>query len=203
MSHSLISLKAAIVIVAVLGVLYMGMDIRASREEIARLRANNDALMGDIERYRVRDSLSGARVESLELTLREFERYRAEDAALIKDLRGRNRDLAAVNKAQSETIVELMAVGRDTIIIRDSIPIPATAFHCGDRWYDFDGIVADGVLTGEMRSRDSLVIVESVKYRRFLGFLWKTHRIESRWMDCVSKNPHTTILDVEHIIINN
>ena len=192
-----------ILLFSIIGIIFIWVGNYTTQGEIMRLRANNAALLGDIERYRVRDSLSGARVESLELTLREFERYRAEDAALIKDLRWRNRDLAAVNKAQSETIVELMAVGRDTIIIRDSIPIPATAFHCGDRWYDFDGIVADGVLTGEMRSRDSLVIVESVKYRRFLGFLWKTHRIESRWMDCVSKNPHTKILDIEHIIINN
>ena len=166
-----------------------------------KYRNNAETLLGDVEFYRVRDSLSAARVFALELTVKEFERFRADDAALIKQLKARNRDLAAVNKTQSETIIELQARPRDTTIIRDSIPIPAVAVHCGDAWFDFDGILTHDEFTGTLSNRDSLVVAESVKYRRFLGFLWKTKRVKDRRVDVVSKNPHTSIMGVEYVFI--
>ena len=170
--------------------------------ECDRYKRNSESLMSDVEQYRVRDSLNAARVQGLELTLKEYERFRADDAELIKSLKARNKDLAAVNKTQSETIIDLQAMARDTVvIIRDSISVPAVAVHCGDEWYDFDGILADGQFTGKLENRDSLVLAETVKYKRFLGFLWKTRRIQERQLDVVSKNPHTNITDVEHITI--
>ena len=171
-------------------------------EERDRYKGNTEALLGDVERFKVRDSLSAARVEALELTVKEFERFRAEDAELIKGLQKRNRDLAEVNNMQSQTIIELSSVARDTVvIIRDSVRVPAVAVHSGDAWYDFDGVLAEGVFTGRLQNRDSLLVAETVKYRRFLGFLWKTKRIEERELNCVSRNPHTEILGMEHIII--
>lgn len=170
--------------------------------ELDRYRRNTEALLSDVESYRVRDSLSAARVEALELSVKEFERFRAEDAALIKELKARNRDLQSVNKSQSQTIIELRAAGRDTLIIRDSVPIPAIAFHCGDAWYDFNGLLNGRELTGTLANRDSLIIAESVRYKRFLGFLWKTRQVKDRRVDVVSKNPHTEIKNVEYIVIN-
>ena len=47
-------------------------------------------------------------------------------------MKQRNRDLAAVNKTQSQTIIDLRAVARDTVVlVRDSIITPAVAVHCG------------------------------------------------------------------------
>jgi hypothetical protein len=120
---------------------------------------------------------------------------------LIKQLKARNRDLAAVNKTQYETIIELRAAPRDTFVIRDSIPIPAVAVHCGDAWFNFDGILTDKEFTGKLQHRDSLMLVETVKYKRFLGFLWKTNRVKDRHLDCVSKSPHNRILGLEYVVI--
>ena len=166
-----------------------------------KYRNNTETLLGDVETYRVRDSLSAARVQSLELTVSEFERFRADDAKLIRELKAKNRDLAAVNKTQSQTIIDLLAVPRDTVIIRDSIPIPAIAVHCGDAWFDFDGLLTADEFTGTLANRDSLVVAESVQYKRFLGFLWKTNKVKNRRVDVVSKNPHTSIMGVEHVVI--
>ena len=80
-------------------------------------------------------------------------------------------------------------------------PIPAVAVHCGDAWFDFDGILTHDEFTGTLSNRDSLVVAESVKYRRFLGFLWKTKRVKDRRVDVVSKNPHTSIMGVEYVVI--
>lgn len=179
-----------------------GIQARNAKAQAARYKSNTEALLSDVEQYRVRDSLSAARVQSLELTVKEFERFRADDAQLIRELKQRNRDLAAVNKTQSQTIIDLRAVPRDTVvIIRDSIRVPAVAVHCGDAWFDFDGLLTADDFTGKLANRDSLVLAETVKYRRFLGFLWKTRKVEDRQLDVVSRNPHTTIIGIEHIAI--
>lgn len=193
---------AVAVVCAILAAVLADRKIKRLESERDRYKGNSEALMEDCEYYRVRDSLSGIRAQGLELTVKEYERFRAEDAALIKQLKAKNRDLAAVNKTQSQTILDLQAVPRDTVVIvRDSIMVPAVSVHCGDAWYDFDGLLTKESFTGKLVNRDSLLIAETVKYKRFLGFLWKTKRIKDRRIDCVSRNPHTTLLGVEHIVV--
>lgn len=191
---------AAVAIVAALAVIWADRKIEQLTAERDRYAGNTAALLSDIERYRVRDSLNAARVQSLELTVKEYERFRADDAALIKQLKQRNRDLAAVNKTQSQTIIDLRAIPRDTVVlVRDSIITPAVAVHCGDAWYNFDGLLTKDEFTGKMEHRDSLLLVESVRYKRFLW--WKTKRIKDRQLDCVSKSPHNSIIGLEYVVI--
>ena len=196
-----IAAVVAVILAATIAVIWADRTIERLTAERDRYKGNTETLLSDVEKYRVRDSLNAARVQSLELTVKEYERFRADDAALIKSLKAKNRDLAAVNKTQSQTIIDLQAIPRDTVIIRDSIPIPAVAVHCGDAWFDFDGILTAEQFTGTLANRDSLVLAETVKYKRFLGFLWKTRKIEDRQLDVISKNPHTDIMGVEHVVI--
>lgn len=195
----------AIAVAAILlffGILFCNRKIERLTAERDRYKGNTETLLSDVETYRVRDSLHAARVQSLELTVKEYERFRSEDAELIRSLKQKNRDLAAVNKTQSETIIELSGIPRDTVVIvRDSIQVPAVSVHCGDAWYDFDGIVTTEQFTGTLTNRDYIMLAETVKYKRFLGFLWKTKQIKDRQLDCVSRNPHTTIVGMEHIVI--
>lgn len=195
------SIAVAVVLAFSVLVSAQGRRIKSLTEERDRYARNSETLMSDVETYKVRDSLNAARVESLELTVKEYSKYRAEDAALIKQLRARNRDLQSVITSQEQSIFALSAVPRDTVIIRDSVKMPALMLHCGDDWYDFDGILADGRFEGNMITRDSLVIAETVRYKRFLGFLWKTGKIKDRMVDVISKNPHTLIQDCELITI--
>ena len=193
-------IMAAAAIVAVLSIILADKKIERLTAERDRYAGNTAALLSDVERYRVRDSLNAARVQSLELTVQEYERFRADDAALIKQLKQRNRDLAAVNKTQSQTIIDLRAIPRDTVVlVRDSIITPAVAVHCGDAWYNFDGLLTKDEFTGKMEHRDSLLLVESVRYKRFLW--WKTKRIKDRQLDCVSKSPHNSIIGLEYVVI--
>ena len=176
--------------------------IKQLADERDRYKGNTEALLTDVELFRVRDSLNAARVQSLELTVKEFERFRADDAELIRQLKERNRDLATVNKTQSQTIIDLRAVPKDTIVIvKDSIRVPAVAVHCGDSCFDFDGVLTADEFTGTLQNRDSLLLAETVKYKRFLGFLWKTRRVQDRKLDVVSKNPHTEIIGLEYVVI--
>lgn len=171
------------------------------KQERNRYERNTESLLLDVAQYKTRDSLNAAKVCALELTIQEYERFRAADAKLIKTLKTKNRDLTAITAAQSQTIMELSAVPRDTVIIRDSVAIPAVAVHTGDAWYDFDGVLTEKEFTGTLVNRDSLLVAETVQYKRFLGFLWKTKRIKNKQIDVVSKNPHTTIMGIEYIEI--
>ena len=194
---------AVVILAAAIAVIWVDRKIERLTVQRDKYQNNMETLLADVETYRVRDSLNAARVQSLELTVKEYERFRADDAMLIKSLQRKNRDLASVNKTQSETIISLQSVPKDTVIItRDSLIVPAIEIHSGDAWYDFDGLLTKEEFTGTLRNRDSLVVAETVKYKRFLGFLWKTKQIKDRQVDVVSKNPHTEILGVEHITIS-
>lgn len=193
----------AAIVVAILVALGVQRErIKSLRAERDTYRANTESLLTDSREYAVRDSLSAARVQTLELTLAEYKRFRANDLALIEDLDLRVKDLQAVNTAQAKTIIALSSIPKDTIIItRDSIVIPARKVTCGDAYYDFEGLITKDSFTGHIAVRDSLLLTESVEYKRFLGFLWRTRKVKSRQMDIVSRNPHTKILNIEHIII--
>ena len=191
-------LGIAVVVAAIL-IFIQEREIRSLRAESEKYKTNTTALMEEVTHYKLRDSLNGARADALQLSIKELEKWRADDAELIKDLKIKNRDLAAINKAQTQTIIELRARGKDTIIIKDSIVTPAQAYHIGDKWYNFDAIISNNELSGNLAVRDSLVLVEQVKYKYFLW--WKTKKIKDRKIDAISKCPYTSIMDVERIII--
>lgn len=195
-------IAVACILAAAIAVILTNKRIAQLTAERDRYKGNTAALLSDVEIFKMRDSLNAARVESLQLTIKEFERFRADDAELIRELKARNRDLSAVNTTQSQTIIDLRATPRDTVIIvRDSIVTPAVAVHCGDAWFDFDGLLTKDQFTGTLKNRDSLLLAETVKYKRFFGFLWKTRRVQDRRVDVVSRNPHTQILGVEYVVI--
>ena len=196
-----IAVLAVVIFAAAISVIWADRTINRLTAERDKYRNNTETLLSDVETFRVRDSLSAARVQSLELTIKEYQRFRADDAALIRELKAKNRDLAAVNKTQSQTIINLQAIPRDTIVIRDSVQVPAVAVHCGDAWFDFSGILTDKEFTGTLANRDSLLLAESVRYKRFLGFLWRTKQVKDRELNVISRNPHTTILGIEHVVI--
>ena len=193
----------ASVLIVIISAIWAGRTITSLRSECETYKRNTENLLTDAKFYRTKDSLFAARIETLELTAKEYERLRAEDAALIRSLKQKNRDLSAVNKTQSETIIELSSVPKDTVLlIKDSVLTHAYKVHTGDAWYDFDGLFTTESFTGTLRNRDSLVVAETVTYKRFLGFLWKTKKIQNRQVDVLSKNPHTEIKGVEHILIS-
>ena len=178
--------------------------IKRLTDERDKYRNNTEALLADVEHYKTKDSLNAATVGVLQLKLSEFEKYRADDAALIKSLQTKNRDLQAVTTAQLQTINELRGTVRDSIVYLPGDTV-TTVLRCIDivePWFELHGCARpDNTFTGTHINRDSLLIAATVKYKRFLGFLWKTRKVKNRKIDAVSKNPATTILGVEYIEI--
>lgn len=177
--------------------------IKRLTAERDKYRNNTETLLQDVRTYQTKDSLNAAKVGNLELTLSEYKKYRADDAALIKSLQTKNRDLQRVTTAQMETINELRANVRDSIVYLpgDTVTTVLRCIEYSDKWVDFDGCIKNNTFSGKIITRDSLLITETVQYKRWLGFLWKTKRIKNREFDIVSKNPHTKITGFEVITI--
>lgn len=178
--------------------------IKSLTAERDKYRSNTEALLQDVERYQTKDSLNAVTVGVLQLKVSEFEKYRASDAELIKTLQTKNRELEAVTTAQMETITKLRGTVRDSVVYLPGDTV-TTVLRCVDivePWFELHGCATlDGQFTGTYINRDSLLITATVKYKRFLGFLWKTRKVKNRKIDAVSKNPATTILGVEYIEI--
>ena len=198
------SALAAIIMAVAAAFLVQQSRIKRLTAERDKYRNNTETLLQDVRTYQTKDSLNAAKVGNLELKLSEYKKYRADDAALIKSLQTKNRDLQRVTTAQMETINELRANVRDSIVYLPGDTV-TTVLRCIDivePWFELHGCTTPtGVFTGTHINRDSLLIAETVQYKRFWGFLWKTKKIKNREIDVVSKNPATRILGVEFVTI--
>ena len=196
---------AAIILAVAAAFWVQHVKIKRLTEERDRYRSNTEILLQDVKTYQTKDSLNAIKVGNLELSLAEYKKYRADELALIKTLQAKNRDLERVTTTQMETINELRATVRDSVVYLPGDTV-TTVLRCVDivePWFELHGCATpDGQFTGTHINRDSLLIVETVQYKRFLGFLWKTKRIKNREIDVVSKNPATKILGVEFVTID-
>lgn len=191
------------VMVALLAAIgWQSAQLKKAKADRDKYRGNTETLLQDVQHYQTKDSLNAATVGVLELKLKEFEKYRADDAALIKTLQTDKRKLQAVTTAQTETINELRGTVRDSIVYLPGDTV-VTVLRCVDivePWFELHGCAhPDNSFTGTHINRDSLLIAATVKYKRFLGFLWYTNKVKDRKIDVVSKNPSTDILGVEYI----
>jgi hypothetical protein len=204
MKKYLIIAAIALAVSAVVTIWVQRSRINTLTGERDKYRTNTETLLQEVSRYQTKDSLNAAKVGVLELKLSEFEKYRASDAELIKTLQTKNRELERVTTTQMETINELRATVRDSVVYLPGDTV-TTVLRCVDivePWFELHGCATpDGQFTGTHINRDSLLIAETVQYKRFWGFLWKTRKIKNREIDVVSKNPATRILGVEFVTI--
>lgn len=161
---------------------------------------NSHVLLDSIKTYQTKDSLNVASIGKVELTLSEYKKYRAEDLKLIESLKVDKKKLQNVATAQTKTIAELKGTARDSIVYRDNYIVDSLkCVTIREKWFDMVGCFnRKNEFAGSFENRDSLAIVNHVKQKRFLGFLWYYGKKENR-LDVVSKNPNTTIQGVEYI----
>lgn len=198
-----LSTKITLILAAV-SMIFIGLQalrIKSLTGERDRYRNNTTALLSEVERYRTSDSLNAVKAEVLSLKLSELERYRAEDVKVLESLKIRKKDLEQVTTMQMQTIAELRGTVADTVVMIKEVRDTVEVLHVSDEWINLHGIIRDGNFDGTLEVRDSLLIAETVERARFLGFLWRTKRVKSRQIDVTNKNPYSTIVGVESIVI--
>ena len=156
-------------------------------------RNMNSALIECVE-WKTKDSLSAAKNATLNLKISELERYRINDINQINQLKKKNEELNNLIKNSSKTEIKIITQLKDTIIYKDTVKY----FNWNDNWTSVKGLIQKDTVDLNISNSDSLIISVATKYKRFLGFLWKTKKIKDQNVYVVSKNPHTTITNIEY-----
>ena len=156
-------------------------------------RNMNSALMECVE-WKTKDSLSAAKNATLNLKISELEKYRIDDINQINQLKKKNEELNNLIKNSSKTEIKIITQLKDTVIYKDTVK----CFNWNDNWISVKGLIQKDTVDLNISNSDSLVISVATKYKRFLGFLWKTKKIKDQNVYVVSKNPHTTITNIEY-----
>ena len=176
-------------------------------KQVKRLKANEATLLSNAESYRVNDSLSAVHINQLQLSLSQFEKYRAEDQALIKSLRVDNKGLQDIIASTSETNRKLRLKLKDSLRV-DTITQYIDTLKCfsfKDAWTALSGCFHKDTTTFSIQNIDSLISVTNVERKRFLFFKlpvkWFGYR--SKQATILSKNPYTMISHIEYITINH
>jgi hypothetical protein len=180
------------------------------RDENRRLKNNQELLLQEKQNaisssqtYKIADSLNAVKISALELTIKEYKRCHEDDVLLIKQLKSKNANLKSVIDAQLTTVAKLSSALKDSIVVdtinnnKDTIKY----FSYTSQWVDAEGYVdlrKDSV-SMHIINKENLKVVESVTYKRFLGFLWKTNKVKDHQVSIVSLNPNTVITDFEYV----
>lgn len=195
---------SAILIVICMVLCYMANDLN---KQVTKLKANETTLLSNAESYRINDSLSAVRINQLQLSLSQFEKYRTEDRALIKALRVDNKGLQDIITSASETNRKLQLKLKDSLRI-DTITQYIDTLKCfsfKDSWTTLLGCFHKDTATFSIQNIDSLIAVTNVERKRFLFFKlpvkWFGYR--SKQATILSKNPYTTISHIEYITISH
>ena len=168
--------------------------LKADRD---RHRQNSEALLSDVRRFRIDSATTAVDVKALRLSVDEFERYRAGDLAKIRAMGVKIRNLEAAAKHRMEVAAPIDAIIRDTIIVRDTVPVVAQRVEMLTPHIQMRGVIEGGRLWGEIRVPVTLRQAVWVEYKRRWIF-WK--RVKAVHQTISSDNPYVQIKYSEYIL---
>lgn len=205
--------KADIIILAIVAVFALStfaapfFKLHKYEKKIERLEANEKALLSYCETYKVSDSLSAAKVNELQLSLKQAQTYNAEYINTINKLKLDKKGLQSIIASSTETSRDLVARLKDSVridtIIKDTAYIKHFTFN--DPWTTAKGVVWPDSIHLNIQSRDSLLATISVERKKFLFIKLpiKLFGFKQKGLTIISKNPHTSISHIDFITVVN
>lgn len=163
-----------------------------------RYQINNDALLSDMRQWQIDSVTMATDVKWLLMTSDEFEHYRAEDAAKIKQMGIKIKNLEAAAKHQLEVNAPIAAQIRDSIIIRDTVPVVIKTVSMNTPYLKLAGTIENDSLVGSIHLPVTLRQAVWVEYKR-RWLLWK--KVKAVHQTITSDNPHVEITFSEYIFI--
>lgn len=169
------------------------------RQERDRYQQNSDALLSDMKQWRVDSTSMATDVKSLRLTVDEFKRYRAEDLAKIKQMGVKIKNLEATAKQQIEVNAKITAAIKDSVVIRDTVPVLVKSVSMITPHIQLSGIIERDSLIGKIHLPVTLRQAVWIEYKRRWLF-WK--KVVAVHQTITSDNPHVEIKYSEYIRID-
>lgn len=167
------------------------------KNENKKLKANQETLLDSVKGFKVSDSLKAITVGNLELSLKQFKKYHADDAILIKQLKGQKPEV--IIKPNIQTEYKVRTELKDSIIYKDTLK---TILY-KSKWNYISGFVDKDTINLNIINYDELLITESLQKKKFLFFRLpiSIFGYKRKVLNVISKNPNTKILSAEYITI--
>ena len=167
------------------------------KNENKRLKANQETLLDSVKSFKVSDSLKAITVGNLELSLKQYKKYRADDAILIKQLKGQKPEVIIKPNIQTEYKVRTKL--KDSIIYKDTLK---TILY-KSKWNYISGFVDKDTINLNIINYDELLITESLQKKKFMFFRLpiSIFGYKRKVLNVISKNPNTKITSAEYITV--
>ena len=110
-------------------------------EEKDSYKSNTEALMSEVRRIQADSSTMALDIKTLTMSLDEYKRFRAEDEEKIKKLGIRIKDLEATAKHNVEVDAPIDAEIKDSVMIRDTVPVFLKAVRMDTPYLKINGII--------------------------------------------------------------
>ena len=167
------------------------------KEERNRYRSNTEALLSDMKRIRIDSTTLAVDANTLRLRIDEYKRLRAEDAEKIRRLGVKVKNLEAAARHEIELTGPIDAVVRDTVVIRDTVPILRQKVEMITPHIQLAGLIENGRLKGEIRVPVTLRQAVWVEYKGW----WFWRRVKAIHKTIAGDSPYVDIRFSEYIRI--
>lgn len=192
--NKILIIYSAILLVVSLAFFHFGKKL--IKENKAQ-KNNIEVLLDSVATYRISDSLNAIHLGELQFELSEYKKYREEDAKLIKKLKADKPQ--TIIKTETRTEYKIITQIKDSIIYKDTIK----AIDYSSKWTDLHGFISNDSIHINISNREELLLVEAIQRKKFIGIklpVW-LFGYKRKTLDIVSKNPNTTIKDIEYVNI--
>ena len=170
-------------------------------EERDSYKSNTEALMSEVRRIQADSSTMALDIKTLTMSLDEYKRFRAEDEEKIKKLGIRIKDLEATAKHNVEVDAPIDAEIKDSVMIRDTVPVFLKAVRMNTPYLKINGIIENDRLTGKINLPVTLNQAFWIEYKR--KFLWWRWKVKAIHQTISSDNPYVEIKYSEYIKIKD
>lgn len=186
---TIIGVLIASLIAAVIG-------LRKERAEKERFKANQTALLAQVDYWATENEKSAADVLKLTLTVNELENSNAQLKATADELGIKLKRVQSASTSATKTEIKVVTQVRDSIVYRDSIITPIKAFSWRDAWTDVNGVIEKDSVDLSVQSVDTLTTIVHKVPHKFWFIKWGCKAVKQT---VVSSNPHTKITYTEYI----
>lgn len=170
-------------------------------EERDSYKSNTEALMSEVRRIQADSSTMALDIKTLTMSLDEYKRFRAEDEEKIKKLGIRIKDLEAAAKHNVEVDAPIDAEIKDSVMIRDTVPVFLKAVKMDTPYLKINGIIENDRLTGKINLPVTLNQAFWIEYKH--KFLWWRWKVKAIHQTISSDNPYVEIKYSEYIKIKD
>ena len=180
----------------VLWIVTLSYGLKKERAEKERFKANQTALLAQVDTLTTENGKHTADVLKLSLTVDELRNANAQLVKTADELNIKLKRIQSASTTATNTEVKVITQVRDSIVYRDSVIVPVKAFTWRDSWTDVNGVIERDSVDLSVSSVDTLTTIVHKVPHKFWFIKWGCKAVKQT---VVSSNPHTKIIYTEYI----